>query len=148
LERVLDLAKAVRTIGPPRSGIEAFAPRDAADDALEVLKLHAEHRERTVTIEASSAPPTRVPRWMFVRSLIALGVAAGTGMRDRTAHLRIAILEDGPWVAVRAEGVSARSAVSSPYMSELARAMGGEPLEKELGFRVPTLAALRQREGR
>lgn len=145
LERVRALAEVVRTVGPPRSGMEAFSPRDAAIEALAVLKLHAEQNEYPVAIEAADAPPTRVPRWMFVRSLIALGAAACNSGR---AAVRISVLEDGEWLVVRVEGASAAAAEVSPYAMELSRAMGGGPLEGQCGFRVPTLAALRQREAR
>jgi hypothetical protein len=145
LERVRSLAEVVRSVGAPRSGMEAFSPRDAAIEALAVLKLHAEQREHHIAIDAAAAPPTRVPRWMFVRSLIALGAGASNSAR---APVRITVLEDGEWLLVRVEGTSAACAELSPYTAELSRAMGGEPLEGQCGFRVPTLAALRQREAR
>src|SRR5712691_513127 len=59
LQRVQDLAKVVRTVGFPRAGMEAFAPRDAADEALEVLKMNSELRDRTITIDAMGASPIR-----------------------------------------------------------------------------------------
>jgi hypothetical protein len=148
LERVQALGAAIRSMGKPRAGEEAFAPRDAAEEALEVLKLHAEQRERTITFDASSAPPTRVPRWMFVRSLIALAVAGSRGLLASTTNLRITIVEDGDSIVASVDGAYTPSTTASPYMCELARAMGGEPLDKPLGFRVPTLTALRRREGR
>jgi len=147
LQRVQDLAKVVRTVGFPRAGMEAFAPRDAADEALEVLKMNSELRERPITIDALGASPIRVPRWMYVRSLVALGVAASRAMRD-TTQLRIAVADDGEWVVARAPDVSAPSPAPSAYVSEISRAMGGSPLDADFGFRVPTLAALRRREGR
>src|SRR5437764_11590217 len=57
LERVNELAAVVRTIGPPRGGVEAFAPRDASEEALVVLRMHAQQRDRVILIEASDAPP-------------------------------------------------------------------------------------------
>jgi hypothetical protein len=146
LERVQTLGAVIRSIGQPRSGAEAFAPRDAADEALEVLKLHAEQRERTISIDASSAPPTRIPKWMFVRSLIALAVAGSRGLLASTTNLRITVVEDGDWIVASVDGAYTPSTTASPYMCELARAMGGAPLDKPLGFRVPTLTALRRRE--
>jgi signal transduction histidine kinase len=151
LQRVRDLAELVRSIGPPRGGMEAFSPKDAAAEALAVLTLHAEQRDHPVTIDASSAPPTRVPRWMFVRSLIALGAAAANSARAAT---RITVVEDGDWLVTRVEsgGAKPRCEELSPYAAELSRAMGGAPLERDAqercGFRVPTLAALRRREAR
>lgn len=145
LERVLALAEVVRSVGVPRSGTEAFSPRDAATEALAVLQLHAEQRDHPIAIDAATAPPTRVPRWMFVRSLIALGAAAAS---SAGAAIRITVLEDGEWLVVRVDGASAACAELSPYAAELSRAMGGEPLEGQCGFRLPTLAALRRREAR
>jgi hypothetical protein len=148
LERVQGLGAVIRSLGAPRAGAEAFAPSDAADEALEVLKLHAEQRDRTITIDASSAPPTRVPKWMFVRSLIALAVAGSRGLLAATTNLRITIFEDGDAIVASVDGAYSASTSASPYMCELARAMGGEPLDDPLGFRVPTLAALRRHEAR
>ena len=146
LDRVQSLVAIVRSMGPPRKGIEAFAPHEAVEEALAVLALHGEHRERPVTIDASSAPPTRVPRWMFVRSLVALGAAAAHGVGGKVP-VHIAVVGDGQWVVARVDGANAGAVHLSPYAAELARAMGGDVLESRDGFRVPTLAALRQREG-
>jgi hypothetical protein len=148
LQRLNDLSLIVRTMAPPppRSGVEAFAPQDAAAESLVVIRLQVEEHD-DVTIESRAAPPIRVSRWMFVRALIALGGAAanrGGGM----GCIKIAIEGDGDWVVARVEGVEAPTSVLSPYTAELAMAMGGEALENRLGFRVPTLAALRQREAR
>lgn len=150
LERVQGLGAVITTLGQPRAGTEAFAPGAAADEALEVLKLHGQHRDRTITIDAYSAPPTRVPRWMFVRSLIALAVAGSRGLLASTTNLSITVVEDGEgdWIVASVDGAYTPSTTASPYMCELARAMGGEPLDKPLGFRVPTLTALRRRETR
>ena len=147
LQRVQDLAKVVRTIGFPRAGMEAFSPRDAAEEAIEVLRMNSELRERTITIDAANASPTRVPRWMYVRSLIALGAAGAKATREART-LRIAVADDSDWVAARVPGILAQSAAPSAYVSEISRAMGGSPLDTEFGFRVPTLVALRRREGR
>lgn len=136
LERVSDLVSVVRSIGAPRQGMEAFAPRDAAAEALAVLKLHAEQRDRVVSIDANSAPPIRVPRWMYVRSLIVLGASASA----------MTVAEDGEWLVTRADGANTPAHSPSTFVAEMARLMGGEPLNGQLGFRVPTLAALRQRE--
>jgi hypothetical protein len=152
LQRVQDLAEIVRFVGSPRGGIEAFSPKDAAVEALAVLQLHAEQRDYPVAIDAASAPPTRVPRWMFVRSLIALAASATSRSRAAT---RITVVEDGDWLIARVEPAKARCAEISPYAAELSRAMGGQPLSEDrseqggqCGFRVPTLAALRRREAR
>lgn len=148
LERVRALVAVVRSVGPPRSGMEAFAPRDAAVEAQAVLKLYAEHRQHPIAIDASVAPAARVPRWMFVRSLIALGAAASNDTPNVSTPVRIVVLEDGDWLIARVERSGAPPRHLSAYPAELARAMGGGPLEGECGFRVPTLAALRRREAR
>lgn len=140
LQRVTELAAAVRSIGAPRGGVEAFSPHDAAAEALAALKLYVDRRDLLVTIDATSATPIRVPRWMFVRALIALGATAGKDGADA----RISAVEDGDWLIV---AVRAGASFESPCVTELARAMGGGPLEDGRGFRVPTLSAVRQREG-
>ena len=146
LLRVSELARAVRLLGPTRPGTEAFAPRDIVGDAIELLRLHSEQRERVISIDTSSAPPVRVPRWMFVRSLVALcASAAATG---KAAHVQVSVTGDGDWVVVRIDGVPASVAELSPYTTELARAMGGDVLASAFGFRLPSLPALRQREAR
>jgi hypothetical protein len=146
LERVSDLVKVVRTIGAPRSGMEAFAAKDAAAEARAVLELHAEQRDRLVVIDAQDATPIRAHRWMFVRALI----AAAAGLRDAVgdpAPAAVTVATEGDWVVVSANG-SAPAGRASPLAAELARAMGGAPLDDRYGFRVLTLAALRRREGR
>lgn len=144
LERVRELTAVVRSLGAPRNGVEAFAPSDAASEALAVLRLHAEQRDRMISIDANSAPPIRMPRWMFVRSLIVLGAGASRG----SANVKLVVVEDGEWVVTRVDGPDSPPSGITPYVLELACAMGGGPLAGRYGFRVPTLAALRQREGR
>ncbi|MEX2152964.1 MAG: hypothetical protein WD825_06455 [Gemmatimonadaceae bacterium] len=144
LARVQGLTAVVRSLGAPRSGAEAFGPGDAALEALAVLEMHSEHRNRTVSIDAGSAPPVRMPRWMYVRALIVMGATVSR----TTGDIKITVAGDGDWVVARVEGAGAPSAGLTPYVTELARAMGGEPLAERYGFRVPTLVALRQREGR
>lgn len=132
LERVTDLVGIVRSLGAPRRGVEAFAPGDAAEEALAALKLHAETNGRAVVIDSSAASPIRVEKWMYVRALIALGASASP----------IIVRAEGDWLLTRAGGVAG----TSTLVAELARLMGGEPLEDQRGLRLPTLAALRQRE--
>ena len=139
LDRMGELAASVTLIGSPRRGMEAFAPSDAAAEALGVLQLHAEQHDPPTTIEARTAPAIRVPRWMFVRALVALGADASA----------IRLGDEGEWVAVRADAARAPGASPRVLVAELARLMGGEPLAgDQAGFRVPSLAAVRQREGR
>ena len=146
LDRVQALAHVVRIIGAPRGGTEAFAPADAAAEALAVLDLHSDARDRGVTVEATQAAPIRVARWLFVRALVAL--AAGLPPSDHTSGpATITLVEDGEWLVARITG--AGSTRPSALATELARAMDGEPLADPggYGFRIPTLAALRRREG-
>ena len=98
-----------------------------------------------MAIDAVAASPTRVPRWMYVRALIALTSAAARA--NRASSVNVVVADAGDWVAAKAEGVPPQSAPSD-YVKEISRAMGGSPLETGFGFRVPTLAALRRREGR
>ena len=146
LERVGDLVKVVRTIAAPRAGLEAFAVRDAAAEAAATLELHAEQRDRMVAIEALDPTPIRAHRWMFVRALIAAAAGVPTTPGSHTPAA-ITVAAEGDWVVVSANG-PASAARASALVTELARAMGGGPLEDRYGFRVPTLAALRRREGR
>jgi hypothetical protein len=146
LDRVGDLVAVVRSIASHKSGADAFVPADAANEALAVLRHHAENRERRVAIDASSAAPVRVVRWMFVRALIALGATASAS----DGGVKISIVEEGPWLVTRLDTANVPDAALSPYVKELARAMAGEPLPTAdcYGFRIPTLAALRRSEGR
>jgi len=140
LERVTGLAAAIRSIGTPRAGEEAFAPADAVSEALQVLALHSDQRDATTVIDARDAAPVRVRRWMFVRALIVLAVNAGRA----GTNVRMEIRSSGNDLVVR---VASESPAPSPYVQEIVRAMGGEMLGDGLGFCLPTLAAIRQREG-
>ena len=146
LERVGSLVAAVRSIAAPRGGADAFTPSDAATEAAAVLSLHVEQREHHVVIDAAGAPPLRVQRWMYVRALIAL--AANATRIDSAATVRVT--GDGEWLVTQLNKAVSPLTPVTPYVSELAQAMGGSALAREegYGFRVPTLAALRRREGR
>jgi hypothetical protein len=143
LERVSDLVGAIRSTVSTRDRVDAFAPAEAAAEALAILRLHAELRDRRVTIDAAGAPPVRVPRWMFVRALVVLAATAARTVADA----RVLVSAEAEWVVARADA-NAPAAAPTPYMTEIAHAMGGEPLRSGYGFRVPTLASLRRREGR
>jgi hypothetical protein len=141
LDRVTGLASALRIIGTPRPGEEAFAAADAASEALQVLALHADQRDATTGIDARDAAPVRAYRWMFVRALIVLAANAGRG---NAGHVRVEIRSSGDHLIV---SVASKTPAPSPYVQEIARAMGGEALSEGQGFRLPTLAALRRRAG-
>jgi hypothetical protein len=111
---------------------------------MAILLLHAELRDRRVTIEAAGAPPLRIPRWMFVRALVVLGATAARTVADA----KVLIGAEAEWLVARVDDTSAPSGGPTPYVTDLAHAMGGEPLRSGYGFRVPTLASLRRREGR
>ncbi|HJQ19866.1 MAG TPA: hypothetical protein VJ867_05905 [Gemmatimonadaceae bacterium] len=146
LHRVRELAAVVRTMGRPRGGVEAFSPRDAADEAQAVLALHAEQRDRVVLIESAASTAVRVPKWMYVRALIAL--IASIPARAGTHSVRVTVDDRGEWIAVVASDVPAVLETASPFTTEVVRAMRGELLPDAYGFRLPSLAALRKREGR
>src|SRR5262245_38849161 len=141
LERVGSLVTAVRSISAPRGGADAFTAADAATEAVAVLNLHVEQREHHVTIDATGAPPLRVERWMYVRSLIALAANA-TRVDSATT---INVTGDGDWLVTRLNKAVSPLSPVTPYVAELAHAMGGSALSRDegYGFRVPTLAALR-----
>ena len=143
VDRLSEIVGVVRAVGAPKGDVEAFEPADAARSASAVLALHAGMRDRTVTINAS-APPVRAYRWMFVRALVVLVGQAAEG--DRRAPITLHLSETDGWVLATTTGstVNKRSA----YLEEIAVALGGEPLAQGSGFRVPTLATLRRREGR
>jgi hypothetical protein len=150
LDRMRHLAQIVRVIGVPRRGNDAFSPRDAANEATAVLNLHGNHGDYPATIGQATATPVRVPRWMFVRSLVALAAAASEHCKSAT---RVDVIDDGDWIVARVEGLGRKCGDVSPYAEALARAMGGEPLAggeagKACGFRVPSLAGIRLREAR
>jgi hypothetical protein len=138
LDRVTGLAAAIRSIGTPRSGEEAFAPGDAANEAMTVLQLHADMRDVPAQFDIRDAAPVRVHRWMFVRSLIVLAANAGR------SGARVELGAAGDDLVARVNGATPPPSV---YVSEVARAMGGEPLDEGRGFRLPTLATIRRREG-
>lgn len=140
LERVTGLAASIRAIGTPRDGEEAFAPGDAAAEAMDVLKLHAEQRELSTVIESHAAPPVRARRGLFVRALIVLG--ANAGRADPRA--RVELHAAGDALVAHVEGATP---AASAFVQEIARAMGGDGINEGRAFRIPTLAALRQREG-
>jgi hypothetical protein len=94
--------------------------------------------------DARGAPPIRVERWMFMRALVVLGATARVHGPQTTAAIEVA--GEGEWLEVQLDEAAA-PASASLYVTELVRAMGGELLATR-GFRVPTLAAVRQREGR
>lgn len=142
-QRVRALVQAVRTIGAPQSDAEALLPADVVADVAVVLEHHPDLRDGVVQIDASHGSPIRAPRWAFARVLLALaaGLADGTRARPR----RLLITTEGDWLIVAAEG----STPEPPTLAtELARQMGGEPLENRYGIRLPTLAAVRRREDR
>ena len=143
MDRLHEIVNVIRAVGGPNGGVEAFDPGDAAQAASAVIALHASLRDRTVTINAV-APPVRTHRWIFVRALIVLvGRAAAA---DRRAPISLDLTEHDGWIHVAATGASAGG--PSPYIHEIAVVLGGEPLAEGSGFRIPSLAALRQREGR
>ena len=144
VERLRDLVNVVRAIGSPKGGVEAFDPSDAARSAASVLALHASFRDRTVTIN-SKAAPVRAQRSQFVRALVVLAGRAAVAA-EKQKGVVIDVTEDGDWVQAVVAGATRNGA--SPYLDEIAAVLGGETLADAPGFRIPTLAALRRREGR
>jgi hypothetical protein len=144
-QRQRELAELVTLLGPPKGELEALSPRDVVADVVAALGLHAEQRERTIAIDAEGAPPVRAAPWMLRRALIVLCAASPTSDPGQRT-LRVTMREEGDWMTVRAVAPTGGAGRESSYVAEMARAMGGEPLEA--GFRLPTLAAIRRREGR
>ena len=144
VQRLQELVDAVRAVGAPRAAAEAFDARDAAATARAVMTLHAALRDRTMTVDAPDVLAVRAPKWMFVRALVALAARGAGGGRGPAA---IQLREEDGWVVARTSGTNA-DGKRSCYADELPRAMGGEPLSAAPGFRIPTLAELRRREGR
>ena len=144
MERGQELVNVVRAIGTPLPRSAAFSMDEAAADAARVLALHADLRDRTVAFDVGAAP-TRVPRWMCVRALIALAAHATHGAPART--ITLSAVEEGDWILLRVRE-RGDAADQSPYTAEVVAAMGGELLADAFGFRIPTLAAVRRREGR
>lgn len=147
--RVEELVDVARTLGSPIQGSHAFTAIEAAIEAQRVVALHAGEHDKAMVVAAEEASPTRVPRWMFVRAVIAMAVSGGNAVSSARTPLRIVLAGDGDWLTATAADLDRRDlAALSPYAAELAAAMGGELLPDAFGFRVPTLAALRRREGR
>lgn len=143
LERVQGLVGVLRSVSTRRGAVEAFTPGDAAMEAGAVLEVLTELRDAPVRFDVQRAQPVRVARWMFVRALIALG--AGSAEHGGAQQRDVSLSADDEWLEVRADGSGRRP---SALVAELTTAMGGELLAGRYGFRVPTLAALRRREGR
>lgn len=144
--RVSAIVQTVRAMGMPQSDAEAVLPADVAADVRVVLEQHPDLRDGAVQIDATHGSPVRVPRWAFARALLAL--AAGMTGAARATPRRLAITTEGDWVIVAGEAERTTPASASALAAELAAHMGGEPLAGRYGIRVPTLAALRRREGR
>ena len=144
-QRMRELADLVAVLGPPKGEIEAVSPRDVVPEVVAALGLHAEQRERKIVLEAEAAPPVRTAKWMLRRALIVLCAASPTSDPGQRT-LRVTLHEEGDWMTARAIPPQGGAARESSYVAEMARAMGGEPLDD--GFRLPTLAAIRRREGR
>jgi len=139
VDRMRDLVAVVRAVGAPRGDVEAFEPADAAQSASGVIAMHAALRDREVKLNANAAP-VRTYRWMFVRGLVVLAARAA----PNRSPIVLNVTERDGFVIAAADSATGRS----PYLAEIARAMGGEHLEEASGFKIPTLATLRQREGR
>lgn len=153
VQRLRDLVDVVRAVGASRGEVEAFEPADAVRAARAVIGLHADLRERSITIDGASAPPVRTRQWMFVRALVALAAVAsrrggsGASGAQGAGAVTIEVRGEAGWVVIRTTGAGQTPGLT-PYVLETARAMGGEPLADLAGFRLPSLAELRRREGR
>jgi hypothetical protein len=149
-QRLRDLVDVVRTVGAQHGAEEAFDPSDAVSAARAVIGLHAGLRERSITIASDTAPPVRTRKWLFVRALVGLA-ASSAAATARSGHagsaLSVTVSRDADDVAVRVSG-DGLSPGLTPYVLEVSRAMGGTPLADAPGFRMPSLAELRRREGR
>jgi len=143
VDRLHEIVSVVRAVGAPKGNAEAFDPADAARSASAVLGLHAALRDRAVAINAT-AGPVRALRWMFVRALVVLAGRAAAA--DRGAPITLELVERDGWVHATATGVPRGG--RSAYLDEIAAALGGEAMADASGFRLPTLASVRRREGR
>jgi hypothetical protein len=141
--RVRDLVQAVRTIGAPSGDAEALMPEDVVADARAVIDQHPDLRDGALQIDVAQASPVRASRQTFARLLLALAAGLIGGTRTRPRRLSVATAGDWLIVAADASGVA-----MSTLAAELARQVGGELLADRYGIRMPTLAALRRREGR
>jgi len=151
LERVGELTQVVRALTPARGDagavgdVAAFAPADLVSDINAILRLYDEQRSAGIEVTATGAPPVRLSRTELLRACVCVAVAAaGSQPRELTA-IQMTGTADGDWLDVRA---TAPASVRSTYAAEAAARMGGEISEGQLGFRVPSLSALRQRAAR
>lgn len=143
-QRVRELVQALRTVGTTGGEAEALLPDDVIADVVVVLGQHPDLRDGAIQIVIEQRAPVRVARWMFARALLAL--AAGLAGGTRTQPRRLSVTTDDDWLVI---GADDRGDTTPVLAGELARAMHGEPLpEGRYGIRLPTLAALRRREGR
>ena len=141
-QRVRDLVQVIRALGPPRAGEEAFLPVDVVQEVALLLDHYPAMRDGGMQIDATQAAPVRAPRWAFARALLALSAGLAG------APARMVITTDGDWLVICSDAGTEQAPPISALARELARHMGGEPLAGAYGIRLPTLAALRQREGR
>lgn len=143
VRRVGQLARALLVLGDG-GGAQAFAPADAGREALALLEVHRDVRTGVPVLEAERAAPVRVRRDTFLRALVAL--AAGTASAV-AARRTLSIVAEEPWVTVEISPCPDQPV--SPLVTELARAMDGDLLPAPRhGFRLPSLEAIRRREGR
>jgi hypothetical protein len=144
VRRLSELARALLFIGDRGGGVQAFAPADAAHEARALLELHRDFREGVPAMDAARGGPVRTRRDTFVRALVALASRVPREPVATPPTLTIATEDD--WVVAQLSG---DGGAVTPLVAELARAMDGEPLSPpRYGFRVPSLKAIRRREGR
>lgn len=139
LDRLLKLVPAERAARP-----QALLPSEVLADALALHAHHPELRDVPIAHESTeAAPPVRVPRSTLLRLLVLLLSSA-----RRAA--------DGGGVSVRLNGDDAELRVTVAPAGEpgeataLAASLGGRVEREEAGLALvlPSLAALRAREGR
>ena len=141
-QRIAALARLIRSLGDVEGPPQAFAPADVAAEAAELLALHRDFRDGAPAFETQAAVPVRTHRALLLRAIIALTTAG-------PAPVRITLAAEGDWLVVTGVPAPAPGAPRAPLAGERARAMGGELLrDGRYGLRIPTLAALRRREGR
>jgi C4-dicarboxylate-specific signal transduction histidine kinase len=151
-ERLAEVTRLLKLL--PREGLgrpQALQISEVLSDALALQAHHLELRDLAVSTAVSATVlPVRVERWALLRALVLLIGEARRVARERADAAAPVVLtvdgtEDECWVVASAKG--ARPGVE---LAALAAEMGGRMADSpdEIGLVLPSLAAVRRREGR
>lgn len=149
-ERLQELLRLLRLLpADAERTAEPVRPADVVSDALALFALHPAGRGATVDAAAlDDAPPVRVRVPALTRALLVL-LTATAG--DEGEAVRVHAAADDAWLELRVEGEGAVGDADGALeeAGALVAADGGAATWSDgaLALRLPTLAAVRRREG-